>query len=278
MIRVRPGPALALSLCVAMAARADGLPRVASTNLCADLLLLDIADPGQIVSVSRQAQDPSVSPVAEVARRYPSNRGQVEDLLHLQPDLALVYQGWTGKGQAGLLAGRGIRLLPLAYPTSWAETLATTRQTAAMIGRAAAGEATVSAAERRMRSLAGVGHGRRALYLRPSGGTAGSGTYVDDVMRLLGLRNLASEQGIAGWGGYPLERLVQHPPDLFLLGYFDADPLLARAAYGRHPILRELLARIPGIQVPGSLWGCGGLELVAAAESIAGQLDRLPAP
>lgn len=255
-----------------------GLPRVVSTDLCADLLLLQIADARQIVSVSQGAADPALSPLAAQAQRYPTNRGSVEELLHLRPDLALVYQGWDGRGHARLLAGQGVRVVPLPYPSNWASALQTARATAALIGRGGFGAALADSAEQRMRALAARMPPYRVLYLRPNGGSAGQGTYVDDLLQRLGLRNVAAEQGLRGWGRYPLERLVTDPPDLFLLGYFDQAQPRARSGFARHPLLRDLLAATPTIAVPPGGWGCGGLELVEVAERIVAQIDDLPLP
>ncbi|MGQ9658579.1 MAG: ABC transporter substrate-binding protein [Thermochromatium sp.] len=256
------------------------LPTVMSTNLCADLLLLQIADPQQIRSVSRQAQDPRLSPLAERARAYPPNRGGVEDLLYFRPDIALVYQGWMGRRHADRLAGQGIEVIALPYPKGWDEVLKTVRTLAARIGRAETGAALADAAERRMQALARPDHhrGPRLLYLRPSGGTAGRGTYVDDLITRLGLRNLAAEQGVNGWGRLALERLVSTPPDVFLLGYFDQAQSPVRSAYGRHLRLRSLLETTPVIAIPGQAWGCGGLELLDVAERIREQLAKIKAP
>ena len=267
--------ALGLTLYPPMAA-ASALPTLVSTDLCSDLLLLSVAAPEQILSVSRQSQNPDVSPVTEAARAYRPNRGSVEDLLALKPDIALVYLGWAGRRHSQLLVRRGVRIISVPYPTGWEDALRTAREVGRAIGRPEQAEAQVADAERRMAALAARPRLYRALYLRPNGGTAGEGTYVDDVLSRLGLRNLAREAGISGWGRFPLERLVAAPPDLFLLGYFDQRQPLSKSAYGRHPLLRAELARIPAIRVPGQSWGCGGLELIDAAEAIAARIDRLP--
>lgn len=254
------------------------LPRVASMDLCSDLLLLQVGAPEQIVSVSSASQDPKSSPMADRARAYPANRSSVEDLLYLQPDIALVYLGWGGRRHSQLLAGRGTELLPVPYPRGWADALQTTRDIAAGIGRAERGQALAEQARRRMQALAETPRPFRVLYLRPNGGTAGADTYVDDVLTLLGLRNVAKEEGFSGWGRFPLEHLVAAPPDLFLLGYFDEAQPLSKSSYARHALLRRMLEETPSISVPTAYWGCGGIELVEAAERIAAQIDALPAP
>ena len=258
-----------------LAAAGGDLPRVMSTNLCADLLLVSMAAPDQIVSLSRASRDPSISPIADLAAAYPANDGGVEDLLYRQPDIALVYLGWSGGRFKELLAGQDIEILPVPYPTDWNDALATARTVAARIGRAEQGAAIAKDAERRLRELARGVPPLRALYLRPGGGSAGTGTYVDDVLHRLGLRNLAAETGHTGWGAFPLEEILLHPPDVFLLGYFEQQQALSASTYARHPLLKDLLARTPQVRVQSRLWGCGGLELVGAAEAIAEQLRAL---
>jgi iron complex transport system substrate-binding protein len=259
-------------------ADAQRLPRVMSTDLCGDLLLVSLGAPEQILSLSRVSRDPRLSSIAEIALDYPTNAGGVEDLLYRQPDVALVYLGWTGGRFHRLLARQDIELASIPYPSTWEDAVATAREIAAKIGRVEAGEAIVADAERRMRALTGSLPPLRALYLRPGGGSAGTGTYVDDVLRRLGLRNVAAEAGRAGWGGFPLEAIVTEPPDLFVLGYFDEPQPLSGSSYARHPLLREALARTPAVHVPTPVWGCGGLELIDAAEAIAARVRGLPSP
>lgn len=256
------------------------LPSVVSTNLCADLLLLRLGVPEQILSVSRAAQDPAQSPVAEIAARYPSNQASVEELLYFQPEIALTYIGWSRRLHGDLLEDQGIRVVPLSYPQQIEDALSLTREIAQAIEREAVGAQEIAKAAARIEALSerfpAQRHATRALYLRPNGGTAGSDTYIDSLLALLGLRNLAAEQGIRGWGTVSLEQLILDPPDLLLLGYFDQAQPQSTARYGRHPLMQQLLAKVPSIPVPSSsAWGCGGLELIDAAELIATELEAL---
>jgi iron complex transport system substrate-binding protein len=264
-------------LLLAFSAAADSLPTVASTNLCADLLLLQIADPTQIISVSRASHNPQLSPLAASAVRYPANRGSVEEMLALNPDVVLVYSGWQGQHHAELLAKQGIEVIALPYPKNWDDALTTAHQLAERLGRSAATEAKIAAIAQRMEALtAAQRYPFNLLYLRANGGTAGAKTYVDDVLQRLHLRNAAAQAGISGWGHWPLERLVQTPPEVLLLGYFEQNQAGSSGGYGQHPLVQRLLARLPSVRIAGTAWGCGGLEMVEAAESIAAQLDRLP--
>ena len=66
-------------------ALAAGLPRVASMNVCTDQLLLPLADPAQILGLSRFSRDAWQSWATEDARRYRSLSGGAEDVLVLKP-------------------------------------------------------------------------------------------------------------------------------------------------------------------------------------------------
>src|SRR5215212_6040081 len=67
-----------LAASLALAGPAGAAPRrVASLNLCTDELLLALAAPAQIVSVTHLAQDPAETPVWREARRYRRNDGSL---------------------------------------------------------------------------------------------------------------------------------------------------------------------------------------------------------
>ncbi|MEW8396486.1 MAG: ABC transporter substrate-binding protein, partial [Candidatus Thiodiazotropha sp.] len=80
-----------LLLLTSLAAATETAPRrVVSVNLCSDQLLLLLADPPQVASVSHLATQPASSFVAEQAARYPLNRARAEEIIRLQPDLILI--------------------------------------------------------------------------------------------------------------------------------------------------------------------------------------------
>src|SRR3974390_2602428 len=81
--------AAALVLLGSVQAHAAGLPRVASINLCTDQLLLPLADPAQILGLSRFSHAAWQSGAADDARRFPSLSGGAEDVLVLKPDVVV---------------------------------------------------------------------------------------------------------------------------------------------------------------------------------------------
>ena len=72
------------------AVAADPPRRIASFNVCADQLVVALADPDQIVALSPNARDPAISVVTEKASRYPLLGRTAEAMVPLKPDLVLV--------------------------------------------------------------------------------------------------------------------------------------------------------------------------------------------
>jgi iron complex transport system substrate-binding protein len=252
------------------------LPTVVSTNLCADQALLSLADPNQILSISIKGHDPKVSLVAEQAQRYPSNRGSAEEILQLHPDVVIASRSWAGGRQGQLLAEHGIRIVVLPNPQTFPTILAATQKLADEIGRGQEGKRLVDDVQQRIEKLQRTQVPLTALYLRSNGGSAGKNTFVDSVFDALGLINMPARAGISGWGRYPLEQLVQEPPQLLVLGYFERQRPLSKSLYAQHRAVRELLEQRPHVDVPTTYWGCGGWQLVEAAERIAAQIAQLP--
>lgn len=258
-------------------ARAEAtLPTVVSTNLCADLLALQLAAPAQLLSVSRKSQDPSLSPLAAQALQFSANDSSAEEIITLKPDIVLASKRWQSRHQSALFARHGMRLVVVSFPLTWEEIFDTTRTVADALQRRAVAEELIANVEQRLAALQQQRRPFQVLYLRPNGGSAGRHTYVDTVLASVGAINHATATGHVGWGRFPLEKLLVQPPDVFLLGDFARDAAYARNTYARHPQLQQLLAQTPHAQLNGNHWGCGNWQLIEAAEAIAAQLDALP--
>src|SRR6266550_5277575 len=80
-----------ITACLAGPAAADEPPRrIVSFNLCADQLVVALADPEQIVGLSPHAAEPTLSAVAEQARAFRRLPWQAESTIPFNPDLILV--------------------------------------------------------------------------------------------------------------------------------------------------------------------------------------------
>ena len=101
-----------LALLLLTPVRADAPRRVVSLNLCADQLLLSLADPAQVASVTFLARDPELSFLSAEAASVPSNGGTGEAILLNRADLVLL-GAYDGRARRDLLERQGVPTLVL---------------------------------------------------------------------------------------------------------------------------------------------------------------------
>ena len=96
------------------AASAAALPRLVSMNVCTDQLLLRLADPEQILGLSRFSRDGWQLQAGDISR-YPVLSGGAEDVLLIRPDI-VVASAFDKRSTRELLKAKGLRLVELAVP------------------------------------------------------------------------------------------------------------------------------------------------------------------
>ncbi|MFG1348633.1 ABC transporter substrate-binding protein [Xanthobacter autotrophicus] len=248
--------------------------RVASLNLCADELVLRLADPGQVASVTFLARDPRSSNVAALAREVPMNRGLAEEIVPLAPDLVIV-GAFTTRTTTALLRRLGLEVLELGVPQTLDEAYAQIRLVAARLGTPERGEALVGRMEAAFARLPPpAARPPSAIVLRPNGFTAGRGSLPGEVMARAGLDNLAARLATDRLGQLALEEVVWAQPDVLVVnGAPDAPPSLADDLL-THPALASFRSPGRSVSLPIRLWTCAGPELAEAAARLAGAAQR----
>lgn len=251
------------------------LPRAASVSVCTDQYLLSLADPDQVAAVSWQATT-ARSPVRDLALGLLQIRGQAEEILSSRADL-VIFDPYGHPETAQRLDGLGTEVFRLGDPISVGDVEGEVMRMAAALGQSARGATLVRALEARRAALADTAseNGPRALYVSPGGGGAGADTYVDEVLRLAGFRNLQADLGHVGWSRVPLEELIETPPDVIVMSFFETtDPSLLDS-FSRHPLFRRMVDETPIISVPAASWVCAGPYMLDAAEQLAAERQRL---
>lgn len=264
--------ALLLAFLAAPAAAKDALPRVMSLNVCTDQLVLALAEPAQILSLSALADDPDLSFHAAAAAAYPKNRGLAEEVFLVRPDV-VVTGTYSLHNTTQLLRHVGTRVETFDYAQTLDSVPGAVRRMGGILGRSARAEAVARAFEAELAALSAppAADAPAAIVYEQNGVVLGSGTLADTVLRAAGLRNLAAERGYAGMVPYPLELLVRDRPDLVLLASpFPGGPSLADQ-FVEHPAIASLPAlRRRGVAPRGS-WACAGpftLEAVRALKAL----------
>jgi iron complex transport system substrate-binding protein len=241
--------------------------RIVSLNLCADQLVLALADRSQIAGLTRNARDAEMSAEAARARGLPLLRNSAEQILAIGPDLVAGLPAWRSAMPGGLNR-RGYRTLDLKSADSLADIYASIRATAVAVGHADRGEAMVARMKRELAGLSRPGRGRVAAYYQRRGYMTGTGTLIDDLMQHMGLVNLAAKLGKPPLAQVSLEEMVAARPD-FLIVESATDRVTDQGSEMlHHPALRD----IPRISIPQAWIVCGTQAYALAARSIAGQI------
>ncbi|MFL6844774.1 MAG: ABC transporter substrate-binding protein [Allosphingosinicella sp.] len=250
----------ASALSLALAGTADAAPRrAASLNLCTDELLLAIADPRQIVSVTHLAQQPAETPFWRQARRYPRNDGSLASVAELRPDLVLS-MGGGARDRVRIAQRLGIRTLDLPYPQSIGDIEAAARTVAAALGRPAAGAALVERIEALKRNRPSAG--AETIWLGGGGRTVAATGLAAQWMALAGLR----QRALVG-DRVSLEQLLVRPPAVILRSDYRSGQYSSEQRWLSHPLARNVRASRT-LVTDGRLWTCMG-------PALAGEIERL---
>ncbi len=234
------------------------LPRVASINLCSDQLLLGLADPEQILTISWLAADPHESVFAEAAGRFPLNYGSAEELMRYEPDVVLAGT-LTGDHTRALLQRLGYRVVALPPADTLEHIFANLALVAEAIGQNARGDRVAAEMRDRLATFAQIRPEvmRDAVVVRPGGFTVGEFELANELMRIAGLRNVAAAEGLDRWGSLAMETLLRSQPQLLILNGYRVDDASLANAVMEHPALAQLRESIKSITVPTRYWACG---------------------
>jgi len=228
-----------LAAAATLAGAADVPRRVASINLSADEILVEILPPGRLVGVTRFADEPGTSNV--VGRVPPSvfrfQKADMERLVALAPDLVVVSE-YTDADFLKLVERSGMRW----HRMEGLDSIAGVRQAILDLGRVVGAEeaarglvarydATLSELTRR---LAGAPR-PRVLYWSGEM-TAGADTAIGALIECAGARNVGREIGVQGVTPPGAERAFLADPDVILVSSW---PGMLQAVKD-HPLLSQL--------------------------------------
>lgn len=248
-------------------------PSIVSANLCADQLVLALADRDQIVSLSPFARDKAISFLAPEAAGVPQNTGAAEELIRLSADLVILGR-YDNRLTRDFLASKH---RPFALVDSWVSLDETKQEIAALaarFGHAQRGAALISAIDQStqaLTALAGTVPPRSFLILHRRGYVLHAGLAGDLTVKA-GLRNAAGDVGLKANGFVDLERIVAARPDYLMVAQPNDQPEDQGEALLEHPALRQLYPRERRLVVPDLLTICPGPAIPALAQHLAKEI------
>lgn len=226
----------------AVASTASAAPvRVASLSLCTDELVLLIAAPEQIATISFLGTDGEETPLA---RSYPPNDGSLESALAHDPDLIIT--GGAVNAQTAALAGDiGLTQIDLPPPESIADLERNIRK----IGQALDREGYADAVIRWMRTKLGPvpSRLRPALSVQTGGFAGGSRGIAAELLSHAGIAVQDSPEPRLS-----RERLLTDPPALYVRSAYRENQF--SLAQGWKPPV----GGAKSVWLDGRVWTCAG--------------------
>jgi iron complex transport system substrate-binding protein len=186
---------------MAPAVSADGPPkRIVSFNLCADQLLLALADPAQIAGLSPYAVNPLLSVMTERAAAFPRLDWDAESVVNLAPDLVL--GGPSHRPIHAMLSAMGIRVVDVALIRNIADARRQAIEVGKLVGHPERGEALarqIEQAEMRLAAMA-INPPLTALVIQREGYREGPASLASGMLSIAGLR--PPDRTASGAGGF----------------------------------------------------------------------------
>lgn len=245
-------PASALLLTASAAVRAVSL------NLCTDEYLLLLAEPRQIAGLSYLARDRRETALWRQAQRYPGNRGSIEDVLALRPNLLLT-SGGGGRATALLARRAGIRTVDVPYASDLDGVAANLRNVAASLGNPARAEPWLKRLDALRR--AAPRRAEDAMWISGGGFSLAPDSLGAQWLRLAGLR----QRPLAG-ARATLETLLTKPPTIMIRSDYRSGEMSGGNRWLMNPIVRRAGAR--QIVTDGRPWTCVGPLMIPEIERL----------
>jgi iron complex transport system substrate-binding protein len=215
--------------------------RVASLNLAADEILVEILPPGRLVGVTRWVDDPTsslaVGRIPPDVVRFP--RAELERLVALHPDLVVVSE-YSEADFLHQLETSGLRWHRMEGLTSLPAIRAAIRALGDAVGEPLATQKLLARYDERLNTLAArlAGAPRPRVLYWGNPHTAGADTAYGAIIECGGGENVARTLGLTGMVPLGAERAFTTDPDYLLIG----ESFESKEALEQHPLLGKLRA------------------------------------
>jgi iron complex transport system substrate-binding protein len=249
--------------------------RIMSTNVCTDLLLLELAPKSRIASVTFLAPEAARALFPGAADGIPLNHNSAEDVVKVRPDLILD-SGLSTPLVRTLARQVGARVVDVKDANNFQDIRDVLRQVGTQVGEPARAEAMIARMDATLAGLAADPPKRRLRVVAWSGGSAvpGKGSLTDAIITAAGAENIAAKPGAAE-SSFGVEELLIADPDALLFGGATLGQPSLLNDEGQHRVVRELYAgrRIAYSDIAHT---CGLPQSADSAVALRRAFDALP--
>ena len=246
-------------------------------NICADQMLLAIADPDQIMGLSKFSRD-ARQWAGEGARKYPILSGGAEDILMLKPDIVAA-SDFDKRSTREILKANGQNLIEFPIPRTLADVRDQIRQMGALAAHPARATAEIARLDAAIADAKRAASGKnvRMLPLSRRGWVPGRDSFVGAILTEAGLSSAAGELGIDFGGFVSMEEIIKLKPDFLVVSDAGARAEDDGRAFLLHPALEHFYPRNRRIVIPERMTECGGVFLADALNALTAELKRVTA-
>ena len=238
------------------------LPRVVSLNLCADAYLMAFAKPEQILGLTQQSSDPTLSAFVEEASNFPVSGGRMSNIIEQHPDIIII-NNYSPPPNKALMDRLGIKIVKLDAANSYQSARTEILQLGKAIHRLEAAKAYLAQLDKELEDAR-----HTELTYMPSiinyqrrGIVVGETHILDDIIQLAGAQNLGRDTGRT-IGPMSLENLIRLQPDYVLSISENDEQTLKSQDRGSeilsHPALQKMFSAERHIYIPQNLTVCAG--------------------
>lgn len=276
-----------LSVCLGTQALAsEPLPGVVSINLCADQLVMLLAEPAQILALSRLSRDEAGSRLHAQAVNYPQVQALAEDIVPLSPDI-IVTGPYTSRYTLSLLDELGLSVESLDIAESVEAMLGNMRRVGKVLHREAQAEVLITQLQERLARVdervallnksdeeQGISRPRAAVY-DTNGYTVGPQSLRGEAMRRAGWHNVATELDVESYGVLQLEDMIRLAPEALIESPYSPGSYSRGQMLAEHPALRKAGLDPMIVTVPSNQTICAGPWLVDVIEQLLSAREQL---
>ena len=229
-------------------------PRIVSTNICIDNILIQIFGTTHLVAVSNLVDDPLYSQVPFLDPAIERISFDAENILRLRPSLVLI-SNFSNHRVVKMLRDSGVTMVTVPFATK----LSDISQNIQIIGNAIQQNAKAKIAAEAIRQQLGIATPKAdqfALHVTSNNYIYGRHSLISDAVSYAGLAPV-NEQGFgANAGFYNVESIIASNPDHLIVDDVGAiaSPNLRHDRY--HQALKTAFPHKQRIKIDPRLWSC----------------------
>ena len=248
------------------------LPRVVSLNLCADAYLMAFAKPEQILGLTQQSSDPTLSAFVEEASNFPVSGGRMANILEQQPDIIII-NNYSPPPNKALMDRLGIKIVKLDAANSYQSARTEILQLGKAIHRLEAAKAYLAQLDKELEDArhTELTYMPNIINYQRRGIVVGETHILDDIIQLAGALNLGRDTGRT-IGPMSLENLIRLQPDYVLSISENDEQTLKSQDRGSeiliHPALQKMFSAERHIYIPQNLIVCAGATTPKAVANL----------